>query len=121
MGVAERTDAPVPGSKTPLAESLYGGSFECFFFVQWRQQAGQTCGEHRLAGAGRTEHEQVVAAAGRDFQCTPTLVLAAYVGKVGIFAAARIGRHAVRGSGQRRTAIEVPTRGVEGIGRVHRE
>ena len=47
-----------------------------------RQQPRQPAREHRLAHAGRTDHEQVVAARGRDLERALGVVLPADVGEV---------------------------------------
>ena len=44
------------------------GGLESFVEGEGREDRGQTFGEHRLAGAGRTDHEDVVTACGGDFE-----------------------------------------------------
>ena len=51
--------------------------------VEFRQDAGQTRGEHRLADAGRPRHEHVVPARCGDFERVASLCLPADVRKVG--------------------------------------
>jgi len=57
---------------------------ESFLWIQWRQQAGQTCREHRLAGAGWADHQEIVAAGRRDLDRALGGFLALDVGEVGI-------------------------------------
>ena len=47
-----------------------------------RQDAGEPPREHRLAGSGRPDHQQVVAAGGRDLERAPRVLLPAHVGEV---------------------------------------
>jgi hypothetical protein len=46
------------------------------------QDGGQPAGEHGLARPGRSHHEEVVAARGRDLQRTARLGLSAHLGEV---------------------------------------
>jgi hypothetical protein len=68
MGAAERphpADAPageVPGEASNHADLEHLGGLER------RQQRRQALGQHRLAGAGRSDHQQVVAARRGDFE-----------------------------------------------------
>ena len=55
---------------------------------QRRQDAGEPLGEHRLAGAGRADHQNVVAAGGGDFEGALRRGLAADVAEIGRGAAA---------------------------------
>ena len=59
------------------------GDLERLVALQRRQQAGQPPGQHRLAGAGRADEEEVVAAGGGDLQRAAGNALAAHVGEVG--------------------------------------
>ncbi len=58
------------------------GNFEQFGRRQRRQDRGQPRREHRFAGAGRADHEQVVAAGRGDFERAFRAFLALDVGKV---------------------------------------
>ena len=58
------------------------GGFERFFEAQRRQDGRQALGEHGFAGAGRADHEDVVAAGGGDFERALGDVLAADVFEV---------------------------------------
>ena len=49
---------------------------------QWRQDADQPLGEHRLAGSGRPDHRKVVSAGGGDLDREPGLWLTDDVGHV---------------------------------------
>ena len=59
------------------------GGLERLFEAQRREDRGQALGEHRLAGAGRADHEDVVAAGGGDLERALGDVLAADVAEVG--------------------------------------
>ncbi len=52
--------------------------------IERRQDAGQALGEHRFAGAGRADHQQVVAAGRRHFERSLGGLLAFYVFEIGI-------------------------------------
>ena len=58
------------------------GGLERFFKSERRKDRRQTFGEHRLAGAGRADHENVVAAGGGDLECTLGGLLTANVFEV---------------------------------------
>ena len=58
------------------------GGLEGFVETQRREDGGQALGEHGLAGAGRADHEDVVAAGGGDFEGALGDVLAADVVEV---------------------------------------
>ena len=60
------------------------GGFEGFFEAQRREDGGQALGEHGLAGAGRADHEDVVATGGGDLEGALGDVLAADVAEVGL-------------------------------------
>src|SRR5690554_7656768 len=49
-------------------DGLYGCYLQRLLLVQRRQDAGQAAGQQGLAGAGRAEQQQVVAARRRDYQ-----------------------------------------------------
>jgi hypothetical protein len=81
-----------PPSIAPATEAIIG-DFEQFGGRQRRQDRGQPCREHRLAGPGRTDHQEVVAAGGGDLQCTLGAFLALDVDQVeqGAFRLAHLG------------------------------
>ena len=60
------------------------GGLEGFFEAQRREDGGQALGEHGFAGAGRADHEDVVATGGGDFESALGYVLAADVAEVGL-------------------------------------
>ncbi len=63
-------------------DGLYGCYLQRLLLVQRRQDAGQAAGQQGLAGAGRAEQQQVVAARRRDYQGPFGLGLALYLGQV---------------------------------------
>ena len=58
------------------------GGLQRFFKGERRQDGRQPLGQHRLAGAGRADHQHVVAAGGGDFEGALGRVLAAHVSEV---------------------------------------
>jgi len=60
------------------------GGLEGLFKAQGREDGGQALGEHGFAGAGRADHEDVVATGGGDFEGALGDVLAADVAEVGL-------------------------------------
>ena len=60
------------------------GGFEGFLEAQRREDRGEALGEHGFAGAGRADHEDVVATGGGDFEGALGDVLAADVAEVGV-------------------------------------
>jgi hypothetical protein len=60
------------------------GGFQSLFKAQGRQDGGEALGEHGLAGAGRPNHEDIVATGSGDFQSTLRYMLAANVAEVGL-------------------------------------
>ena len=77
------------GARGPVAHvegfGRHGEDGRCLdrlFFVHRRQKAGEAVRKHRLAGAGRADHEEVVATARRDLQSTFGAMLAAHIGHV---------------------------------------
>ncbi len=71
-----------PGGKaTPAAEWMRVTSMACFS-VQRRQQTGKSLGQHRLAGAGRSDQQEVVPAGRRHLHREPPEGLALHVGQV---------------------------------------
>ena len=75
----------VRGAERPAVRKLAAGQlagdgmdhrhFQQFRRFQRRQDGRQAGCEHGFAGAGRTDHEQVVAAGGRHLQRTPGALL----------------------------------------------
>ena len=59
---------PVLDSKPHAAQGLNCGRFERFVIPHLRQQAGEACGEHRLARTWRPHHEHAMATRSRHFQ-----------------------------------------------------
>ena len=57
------------------AERLLGGRFERFLLRHGRQDSRKPRSEHRLPGAGRSEHEHAVASGCGDFQGALCMVL----------------------------------------------
>ena len=77
--------APLPVLDLEMtAQGVHGGRFECLFIAHRRQNAGKTAGQHGLAGARRSDHQEIMPARGCHFQCAPRLLLALYIGEVGI-------------------------------------
>ena len=72
-------------------ERVDGRRFQRLVIVHRRQQAGKAHGEHRLAGAGRADHEQAVAAGRGDFQRALDLGLPLHVRQVGVVGCRRRG------------------------------
>jgi hypothetical protein len=58
------------------------GGLERFFKRERRQDGGQPLGEHGLARAGRADHEDVVAAGGRNFKGALGGLLSAHIFEV---------------------------------------
>ena len=58
------------------------GGLECFFESQRRQDGGHALGQHGFAGAGRADHEDVVASGAGDFDGALGGLLAADVFEV---------------------------------------
>ena len=59
---------PMTGARGEAADGVDGGGLLRLLFAQWRQDAGQSAGQHALAGAGRADEQQVVTAGGGDLQ-----------------------------------------------------
>ena len=72
-----------PGGK-PARDAPDAGHLEALFARERRQEAGQSPREHRLAGARRARHQEVVAARGGDLEGAPRDGLAPHVGEVGL-------------------------------------
>jgi hypothetical protein len=58
------------------------GALQRFVKRQRRQNSGEPAGEHGLAGARRSDHQQVVSACGRNFQGAPSERLPAQIAQV---------------------------------------
>ena len=58
------------------------GGFECFLQSERREDGGHALGEHRFAGAGRTDKQNVVTAGGGDFEGAFDGFLAFDVGEI---------------------------------------
>ena len=89
MGRAERPRAPLRGDETLVADGGDGRGLQGFGFGHGGEDGGQAAGEHGLAGAGRTDHQQVVTARGGDLQRAFGVVLAAYFGEITIVVGGR--------------------------------
>lgn len=59
-------------------------NLKCFFLAQRRQQAREAGGEHRLARARRTDHQQAVPASRGNLECPFGMHLAFDFGHVGV-------------------------------------
>ncbi len=70
---------PVAGARGEAADGVDGGGLLRLLLAQWRQNAGQAAGQHALAGTGRANEQQVVAAGGSDLQRPLGLGLADHV------------------------------------------
>ena len=79
---AEGTAGEQAGCRARAGRRRCGlGGFERFVEGERRQDAGEALGEHRLAGAGRADHQDVVAAGGGDLEGALGGGLAANVGE----------------------------------------
>ena len=84
-GVVRRAERPPVGQRPAL--DLAGdrgdhGDFQKLGRRQWRQDRRQPRRQHRFAGAGRADHQQIVAAGGGDFERPFGAFLAFDFGKV---------------------------------------
>ncbi len=61
---------------------VHRGDVERLIEGERREHAGQAAGEHRLAGPGRADEQEVVAAGGGDLERTARCDLPAHVGEV---------------------------------------
>ena len=85
------------------------GDLERFVAVERREDRRQPAGEHRLADAGRADHQQVVRARGRDRERAAARREPAHVGEVEGFVALGRERDLGRGIGRvgpRRLALQ---------------
>ena len=81
---AERSLAQQPGpGGQQTGDRMHGGDVERLLEGQRRQHPGETASQHRLAGAGRSDQQQMMAAGGRHFERAPRCGLPAQVGQVG--------------------------------------
>ncbi len=83
--VMRRPERPLVGQRAAFDHAGDRGDhrdFEQFGRRQRRQDRRQPCRQHRLAGAGRPDHHQVMAAGGGDFERALGALLALDVGKV---------------------------------------
>ena len=87
-GVVRGTEGAVGDEALFFVEDAgYGvdlGGFEGFFKAEWGEDGGQALSEHRLAGAWRADHEDVMATGGGDLEGALGNVLAADVAEVGV-------------------------------------
>lgn len=61
-----------------------GRHFKRLHLIEIREKTGKARGEHRLARAWRSDHQEAVAAGGSDFKCTLSVRLPLHFRKVGI-------------------------------------
>ena len=84
-GVMRRAERPAVGERAAFDLAGDRGDhrdFEQFGRRERRQDGRKPRRQHRLAGAGRPDHEQIVAAGGRDFERALGALLALDVGEV---------------------------------------
>jgi hypothetical protein len=70
-GMMRRPERPPVGQRAALdhaGDRLHHGDFEQLRRRQRRQDRRKPCGQYRLAGAGRPDHEKIVAAGGGHFE-----------------------------------------------------
>ena len=83
VGRAERPLAQQPPRRTQLARhGVYLGGLQRFVGRQRRQDGGNAPGQHRLARAGRTDHDDIMTARRRDFERPLHVGLPLYVREV---------------------------------------
>ena len=83
--MVRRTERPLVGQRAAFDLAGDGGDhrhFQQFGRQQRRQDRGQPRRQHRLAGAGRADHQQVMSAGGGDFERALGALLALDVGEV---------------------------------------
>jgi len=87
MRCAERAFLPARQRKSLVTHRLHGRGLDGFGIGHARQDAGQSAGEHGLAGAGRADEQQAVAAGRGDFERAFGVLLAAHFAQVrtGVF------------------------------------
>ena len=80
---AKRPHPPVrPGSKPSALTDRTVADSRASFLGHRREDPGQARREHRLPGAGRPQHQQVVAAGGGQLERAPRRVLAPHVAQI---------------------------------------
>ena len=89
MRRAERPPVGQRAARQFAGDRLDHRDVEQFARVERRQDRGQTLRQHRLAGAGRPDHQEVVAAGRGDFEGAARHFLAAHLAEIG--QAGRIG------------------------------
>lgn len=75
--------AAMPVSSVLTADGVNGGTLLCLGFAQGRKDTGQPTRQHALAGPGRPDEEQMMAAGGGDLQRPFGLGLPDHVQQVG--------------------------------------
>ncbi len=83
MRRAEHPRGPALRGELP-DQAEHGRRFECLVGAHRRQQSGEALGQHRLAGAGRTDHQHAVTAGSCDLQSSLGGRLTLDVKKIGI-------------------------------------
>src|ERR1700675_823509 len=89
--------APVVDLEAGTAERLDRRRRERLVLRHRRQNAGQARREHRLAAAGRADHDKAVAARGGNLERALGVRLAFNVGEIGIVLVLRSGFVAAKG------------------------
>ncbi len=85
-GMMGRAERPVRGQRPVqdrARDALDHGHFKQFSRLQRRQYARKPLGEHGFAGAGRPDHQHVMAAGRRDLQRSLGAFLAPHVLEIG--------------------------------------
>ena len=76
MGSAKGASCPIPRVEGSRRHGEHGGRFQRFRFAHCGQEPLKTLREHRLPGARRADHEEMVATARRDLEGTSGAMLA---------------------------------------------
>ena len=87
MGRAERPAIGQRAAGEHAGDRMDHRDFEQFARAKRRQDRGQALRQHRFAGAGRSAHQQIVAAGGGDFERALGAFLALDVAEVRLRAA----------------------------------
>ena len=117
MWVAERTPAQQPPFAQHAGERVDHAHLQRLGRRKPGQESGEARGEHRLAGAGRADHEQMMPAGRRDFERALGALLALDVAQIGID---RFGRFEFRhGRSQHLRALEVIDQRDQALRRQH--
>ncbi len=82
MWCAKRAHPPLLQLQALITDRSDGRGLQGLVLVHGREDGGQAAGQHRLAGAWRTDHQQVMAAGGGDFQGAFGVMLAAHIGNL---------------------------------------